>query len=198
MPMPSTTRKPTSVRRREIALAALRLIDQEGIRALTSASLARAVGLTPGALFRHFASIDEILSAAVDLAIAAAEDTFPPADLPPVERLRTLVLQRIALLRDTPGVAWLLLSDQVRVTVPEDAVERLQALVQRSRTFLLDGLREGIASGDLRGDLSPQQMLPIVTGTVHSLVAGRGVHARPDAPAPIEVIDALFALLTRH
>lgn len=194
--MPPTTRKPTAIRRREIAVAALRLIDEEGIRALTSASLARAVGLTPGALFRHFASIDEILSAAVDVAIESAERTFPSGQLPPVERLRSLVVQRIALLRDTPGVAWLLLSDQVQVTVPEDAVERLRGLVQRSRAFLLDGLREGIASGELRQDLSPEQMLPILAGTVHSLVAGRGVHGRPDAPAPDTVVDALFVLLT--
>ena len=198
--MASTTRKPTSVRRREIAEAALMVIGEHGATSLTAASLAREVGLTAGALFRHFASVDDILSAAVDVAIEAVDATFPCEQLAPIERLRTLALRRIEVVGGTPGLAWLLLSDQVYLCVPESAVTRLRALVLRSREFLLAGFREGVARGDLRADLDPETMLPIFTGTVHSLIVARGVHRsvgqRATSPAPERVIDALFALLS--
>jgi AcrR family transcriptional regulator len=197
--LPSTTRKPSSVRRREIAEAALRVIGEHGATSLTAARLAREVGLTAGALFRHFATVDDILGAAVDLAIEAVDGTFPPEDLAPIERLRTLALRRIEVVGGTPGLAWLLLSDQVYLCVPEAAVTRLRALVARSRAYLLAGFREGVARGDLRADLDPETMLPIFTGTVHSLIVARGVHQNlgqgATSPSPERVVDALFALL---
>ena len=197
--MVTTSRKPSSVRRREIAEAALRVIGEHGATSLTAASLAREVGLTPGALFRHFDTVADIQSAAVDVAIEAVDATFPAEDLPPVERLRTLALRRIELISGTPGLAWLLLSDQVYLCVPAAAVTRLRALVQRSRGFLLAALREGVARGDLRADLDPETMLPIFTGAVHSLIVARGVHQDAGrgapSPSPERVVDALLALL---
>jgi AcrR family transcriptional regulator len=197
--MSSATRKPTSVRRQEIAAAALSVIGVEGATALTSTRLARELGLTPGALFRHFASMDEILSAVAGLAIERVEATFPPPDLPPWERVRALLLRRIGLIDSEPGLAWLLLSDQVYLCVPAEAVERLRALVQRSRAFLLEALGEAAERGELRSDLEPAMALPILSGTVHALIASRGIHSPVSvsgASAPEQVIDRLLALLT--
>lgn len=196
--MPTSTRKPTSVRRREISEAALRVIGEHGATALTTARLARELGLTPGALFRHYASMNEVLEAVVDLAIERVEASFPPEDLAPLERVRRLLLRRIGLITEEPGLAWLLLSDQVYLCVPGDAVDRLRALVQRSRAFLLRALEEAAERGELRGDLAPAMLLPILSGTVHALSSSRGVHSRTDTPAaarPEQVVEGLLGLL---
>ncbi len=194
--MPSTTRKPTRVRRREIAEAALRLIGERGAPAFTASNLAGEVGLTSGALFRHFASLDEILCEAVEVAAEALERTFPPADLPPTERLERLALERVALVGGRPDLAWLLLSDQVYLCVPDAAVERLRALVRRSRAFLVQAFTDGVACGALREDIAVEAMLSIFTGTVHSLISGGGVHREAASPAaPRRVVGALLALL---
>lgn len=197
--MATTTRKPSSVRRREIAEAALRVIGERGATSLTAASLAREVGVTAGALFRHFATIDDILCAAVDVGIEAVEATFPDEAMPPIERLRSLALARIELIGGTAGLSWLLLSDQVYLCVPEAAVTKLRALVQRSRGFLMKSLRDGVELGQLRGDLAPETMLPIFTGTVHSLIQARSARQSLGQAAPNtsteSVIDALLALL---
>ena len=197
--MATSTRKPSAVRRLEIARAALAVIGESGATSLTAARLAEQVGLTPGALFRHYATLDDILSAAVDVAIEAVDATLPPLDLPPVQRLRTLAMARIELIGGTPGLAWLLLSDQVYLCVPEAAVTRLRALVKRSKSYLLAALSEGIEQGDLRDDIAPQTMLPIFTGTVHSLIMSRGAArsaaAATKPPEPAGVLDALLALL---
>ncbi len=197
----STNRKPTEVRRREIAAAVLRLIGERGAPALTAASIAEAVGVTPGALFRHFESVDAILLGAVELAVELVEATFPDPDLPPCERLQALLTARIAAIRETPGLAWLLLSDQVFLSVPPLAVDHLRGLVERSRTFLRNALKEAVADGDLRDDVDLSVMLVLFTGTVHTLAAGGGVHAspsgrrRPRQPQPTRVLETLLELL---
>lgn len=197
--MRSTTRRPTSVRRREIAEATLRVIGERGASSLTAATLASEVGLTAGALFRHFASLNEILEATVTLAMERIEATFPAGDLPPFERLHELARQRIELFEGNPGLVWLLLSDQVYLTVPDKAVERLHAMVARSKAFVLRALREAAETGGLRPDLSPEMALVFFTGTVHTLIGARGAHrpaSRGQATPPVEkVLRTLFALL---
>jgi AcrR family transcriptional regulator len=194
-----TNRKATADRKIEIADAALRVIGERGVKALTAATLAAEVGVTDGALYRHFASLAEILEAAVDRAVARVEETFPPADLDPVERLRRLGAARVALIRSAPGLAWLLLSDQVYLTVPEAAVARLRGLVEKSRAFLSAAIHEGVAYGRLRDDVPPAVILTLFTGAVHALAGSTGVHrAATDAsrgPEPEAVFETLFDLL---
>ena len=201
MPPRTQNRKSSPVRRREIAAAALRLIGEEGAPALTAARIAREVGVTAGALFRHFESVEAILVAAVELAVEDVEASFPDEDLPPLERLRALLLARIDLIRRRPGLAWLLLSEQVFLSVPGPALASLRALVSRSQKFVRRALSEGVAQGELRDDLGIDVMQALFTGVVHSMANRRGVHARPRgkptprSPKPERVLDTLVELL---
>ena len=136
------TRKPAPERRREIALAVLRIIGERGLTSLTTATLADEVGVTTGALFRHFASLDEILRETVRHGVEKMEETFPDASLPPLERLLGLARNRVELLRSDSGLEWLLRSEQAYLTLPDEAVASLKALVRRSRRYLLDAIRE--------------------------------------------------------
>ena len=93
------TRKPAGVRREEVARAALRIVGERGLGALTTSSLAAEVGLSTGALFRHFPSFEAILQETVACALRSVEETFPDADRPPLERLlgpksKTPIFQR--------------------------------------------------------------------------------------------------------
>jgi TetR/AcrR family transcriptional regulator len=194
--MGTRVRKPAGVRRREIAEAVLHVIGEHGAPALTAASIAAEVGVTSGALFRHFESLEAILDAAVDEGLERVEATFPPAELPPIERLRRLAAARIDLLANNPGLAWLLMSDQVYLTVSKQSVTRLRKLVRRSRIFLLAALREAMADGSLRTDIPAETLLVVFTGTVHAAIGAAGVHrtAKPRG----DVLDALFTLISQE
>jgi AcrR family transcriptional regulator len=61
-----TPRRSAEARRREIADAALCVIAAEGLGHFTALAIAREVGLTDGALFRHFPTKDAIVDAAID------------------------------------------------------------------------------------------------------------------------------------
>jgi AcrR family transcriptional regulator len=191
----ATTRKPSAARREEIAWAALAIIGREGIGAFTMARLAEAVGVTSGALFRHFDSRQEILEEAVSRAEARIAATFPDPGLPPLVRLRALAEARIALLSEEPGCAWLLRSEQALLAVPAAARRRLEALAGRSRAFLAQAIEDGVAGGLVRADVPSDVLLLAFTATVHALIGLPGLQGRASAPRE-RALDGLLRLFS--
>jgi AcrR family transcriptional regulator len=171
-----TTRKPAAQRREQIAKAVLHIVGERGMSGLSTTTLAEEIGVTSGALFRHFASLDEILAAAVQHAVDRIEDTFPDVSLPPLERLMQLANNRVSLLGSDRGLAWLLRSEQAHHALPEGAVKQLQALVKRSKKYFMDAMREGASNGSIRNDIEPEILIVMVTGTVHALIGMPGIH----------------------
>src|SRR3989304_863625 len=61
-----TERHPTETRRQEILTEARQIVATHGMHGLTIKSLARATGVSEGALYRHFEGKDEILLGLID------------------------------------------------------------------------------------------------------------------------------------
>jgi AcrR family transcriptional regulator len=193
-----TLRKPSVERREEIAAAALRLIGERGRTALTTSNLAAVLGLSSGALFRHFATLDDVLREAAALGARKIEATFPDESLPPLERLMTLAKRRVHVVGGDSGLAWLVRSDEVHLTLPEDALAELRRLVARSKRFLLAAIREGVADGSIREDIEPEILLVPVMGTIHTLIGMPGIHRSSKQSRgvdPERVLSALALLL---
>jgi AcrR family transcriptional regulator len=191
-------RRPTAERRAEIAAAALRIIGERGLTSLTTTTLAAEIGVTSGALFRHFASRDAILAESVRHAVGRIESTFPDPGLPPIERVLGLARNRVRLLGGDPGLAWLLRSDQAYLALPDDAVARLRAVVSKTRRYLLGAIRAGAGDGSIRADIEPAILVLNVMGTVHASVGLTGLHRTAThgvGPSPERVVSALESLL---
>lgn len=79
-------RKSTAER---IATAARKLLDHEGAEAVTMRRVAKAVGITPMALYRHFADREGLLHALADAGFEELASRVAAADRPgePEERL---------------------------------------------------------------------------------------------------------------
>lgn len=196
--MQNTIRKSSAVRREEIAVAVLRLIGERGIASLTTTTVAAEVGVTSGALFRHFRSREAMLQEAAQYALAKIESTFPDPDLPPLERLLAIAENRVRVVGADPGVAWVLRSEQAYLSLPADAVACLRGLVKRSKRFVLTALRDGCADGTIRTDIEPETLFVPVMGTIHALIGMAGLHAtagRTRASSTARVLAALAVLL---
>ena len=190
----ATRRRPSAQRRPEIAKAALRIIGEHGRGALTTANLAAELGLSSGALFRHFASLDDVLREAVRVALIEIAVTFPDHSLPPLERLLALAGNRMRLIAADRGLGWLLRSDEPQLTLPDDASALLRSLAKSSQRFLLTALREGAEDGSIRRDVDPEILLLTVTGTVHAWVGMPGIHQRTRGAHARDVTAVLSAL----
>jgi AcrR family transcriptional regulator len=147
-----------SARRQEIVDAAMAIADKGGLDAVSMRAVADDVGVTPMALYRHFASKVALLDAMVERLVTslAPESAAGAWD----ERLTTLAYAYRGLAQRHPWSAQLLFSrpsvtpDAARVTefiyaaireagVPEPQVGRLERLVT---TFVI-----GFAASEVLG-----------------------------------------------
>ncbi len=196
--MNTLVRKPTAERRQEIVLAVLKIVSERGLPSLTTATIAAEVGVTTGAIFRHFASIDDIFAAVVKYAVNEIESTFPASSNPPDERLFEFARNRIALLRSAPGLAWLMRSEQAYLTLPAKSADLLKDVSKRSKGFILDALKDGARQGSIRKDIDPESMLVMILGTIHALIGmpgGRRLSATAQRQQSGLVLDALARMV---
>ena len=168
----ATTRRPTDERRGELTDAALRIIATRGIAELTTRALAEEVGLTSGAMFRHFPSLDALLDAVVHRVEGVLDATFPPEDLPPLERLERFVDARSTAVGANLGIMRLVLSEQFALSLPHDGSRRLSACVAKTKRFLGGCIAEGQADGTIRDDVPAPALGAIVMGATQALALG--------------------------
>lgn len=91
-------------RRDEVLQAALDLLDEVGLDALTTRRLAERLGVRPGALYRHFASKSELLGAMVEHLVGDGWEAADPLDADRAERIRGFAVRyRSALLTRRDG-----------------------------------------------------------------------------------------------
>jgi AcrR family transcriptional regulator len=153
-------------RRAEIADALLALGGREGIAALTMARLAQEVGVTSGALFRHFPSRRAMLNEAALRAVALLEATFPARERPPLERLRALVVARLELTAAYPGIPQMVMSEQFVKALPPRGARAVHEVVVKTLGFLKAALEEAQQHGEIRKDLAPRALAATVFGTI--------------------------------
>ena len=115
MPLPNTPKQATEQRQASLVSAALALAAQHSPARVTTADLARAVGLTQGAVFRHFESKEAIWLAVLDwthqtlidrlLQVAKSQQTSP------LQALRAVFMAHIDFVQTYPGVPRLIFQE---------------------------------------------------------------------------------------
>jgi TetR/AcrR family transcriptional regulator len=191
----ASVRKPTHLRREEIADVALRILATEGQRRFTSKYLAAQVGITEGAIFRHFDSMEAIADAIVERMGEALSPSFATAATDPLERLHGFFQRRAAVFQEMPELARLLLSDHLGQAAGPDHAERVNDLRRRSQRFVLECLTQAKAQKTLATGFSTEAALRLVMGAMMSLG-----HGGPLPGPPVKrsaAIEELWALLER-
>ena len=163
----------TEVRQAALVEAALLLAAERSPADITTADLAHAVGISQGAVFKHFASKEAIWLAVLDwvaetlmtrlhTAAAGAEHAALPA-------LRAVFLAHVDFVMVYPGVPRLIFQELQR---PGDTAlkSRVRALMQRYRQLLLTVLQHAKTQQALRPDINLQAAAVLFVGSVQGLV----------------------------
>lgn len=166
-------RRKTDIRKSELVRAALELISSRGIRALTTRSLAERVGLSTGAIFKHFASLDALLEGVVEHVAQILGSTFPDPAVEPMARLEQFVARRCEAVGNQIGILRLVVSEQFMLALPERSAATLAGCVEETRRFITQCIEEGQATGSIRSDLRASAMTAIVMGTIQVLALSR-------------------------
>ena len=164
------TRKPTAVRREEIIDAGMHILSEEGARQFTAERLGSAVGITSGTIFRHFASMDEILDAIVDRIEEIIFEKFPPEAADPLDSLRLFFEARVRAITEHPEVSRLLLTSMLIPGGDEgERGKRLHAFKLKSRSFVSECLRRAKTDGLLAPGVTDEESSILVIGAIYAL-----------------------------
>ncbi|PKN55167.1 MAG: TetR/AcrR family transcriptional regulator [Deltaproteobacteria bacterium HGW-Deltaproteobacteria-14] len=194
-----TKKKSTEERRREIADATLALAIEHGVSKLTTATIARAVGLAEGTIFRHFDSKNEIILAAIERLDELLLASLPDGYSDPLERLGAFFASRVTMIGARPGVARILFSDELGLEAGEEGLRAVQLVQQRSLAFVRSCLVEAHARDLLRPGLAPEDLMIVVQGSALALVTfGRVIASGiPPEERARKIWDVLASMMGR-
>lgn len=145
-------RRPTSVRRREIIDAARLLITEHGMQSLTIGNLARAVGVSEGAIYRHFSGKKRILAGLIQDIDHRLTQRMNLIDGDPdsgLGRLEQVLHHNVAPSTST-GVSFLVIAE-----VLMNGDDELRDLMQASIDRHLAMIEAQLSIGALKGEVSP-------------------------------------------
>ncbi len=180
---------PADERRAATIEAVIHLAAEQNPSDITTTAIAQRMGLTQGALFRHFPSKDAIVEAVMT---CVAERLLARADLAaqdidsPLAALEAVFIAHIDFVSRNPGVPRMLFGELQR---PDDTLTKktVQELIRRYGERIRTLLEKGKATGELDGKLdiaaASVSFIGAIQGLVmQSLIAGDADRIRRDAP----------------
>lgn len=186
---PVGNRLPTETRQAEIVATALRLAQDGSPALITTTDLASAMGLSQGALFKHFPSKDAIwlavMSWVAEHLLLTLNDAAGSAKSP-LEALRSVFDAHVGFVVANPGVPRVIFHE---LQQPADSPikQQVRGLLQGYRQLLMRLLKESVQTGHAAADLdapaAATQFVGIVQGLVmQSMLTGEISSMRTEAP----------------
>ena len=194
---PPSVRLPTEERQALIVAAAIALAGRNSPAAITTGDIAREVGVTQGALFKHFATREAIwlavmewvtaqllarLESAAEVEPGDAEAARPGLAL---EALARVFAAHIDFVMECPGVPRLIFHD---LQQPADSPlkRQLGLLLQRYRQLLTRLLQSAVEQAEAPADLDTAASVTMFIGIVQglamqSILSGPGSDLRAEA-----------------
>lgn len=193
-------RKPAEDRKADIIEALLRLADQIGPDRLTTNDIAREVGVTQAAIFRHFPTKAELWSAVGEVIAARLAEAWQQAlaaNTTPKDRLRALIAAQLRQIETTPALPAILHSRELNVD-NVNLRQRFRGILMQYQAHLVANLEGMIADGSMIPDVRPQDAAILLTSLVQGIairwsLGSRGFALQPEGLRLLDVQLALFA-----
>lgn len=180
---------PADERRAATVEAVVELAAEQNPSDITTTAIAQRMGLTQGALFRHFPSKDNILQAVMSWVterLLARIDKAAEGVASPLAALEAMFMSHIDFVSEHPGVPRMLFGELQRAddTLPK---KMAQTLINRYNERLQRLLEAGKRQGELDAGLDVTAAAVLFIGTVQglvmqSLLVGDVARIRRDAP----------------
>lgn len=191
-------RLPTEERQAGIVAAALHLARESSPALITSGDIAAQIGVTQGALFKHFPTKDAIWLAAMRWAreelLARLQSAATSAAPPPTQALAAMFRAHVEFIIAHPGVPRLIFHE---LQQPADSPTKreVRALLQGYRRLLLDTLAQAseqrLLGPGVDAEAAATGFIGLVQGLLmQSMLSGRVAAMRAQA-------ERVFALYLR-
>jgi len=195
----ATMRKPADLRKAEIVAKVIDLADRIGPDRVTTGAVAKAVGVTQAALFRHFPTkadmwgatadhVAETLSAAWTEALARTDD--------PVLGLESLIATQLDRIAATPALPVLLFSRELNVENP-DLRAAFRKLLAAFHGHIVRTAAAAQESGQIRRDIPASDIAVLLSSLVQGVAIRWSLGARgfPLREEGLRLLDIQLHLL---
>jgi AcrR family transcriptional regulator len=167
------TRKDTLIRQQEIVSAARKLIVKYGSEHVTIKKMADEIGVSEGAIYRHFKSKRDILSFMVDdieQTMIGDIEKHCSDKLKSLEVLEKIMIEHISAVEQRRGVGFQVIAEIISLgdkKLNKKVYEVIKKYNSRITDILRDGVKEGVIRSDLDMDATAQMFFSMTQGLVN-------------------------------
>ena len=162
----------SEVRRHQIVHTARRIVATQGMASLTIQELAREVGVSEGAIYRHFKSKDEILLALVhDIERTLLDAVSDAAQLEKgvLDQLKHLLRRHFSTLERRNGVSFVVIAEALSFS-DQEVKQATRQMVERYLEMLQTTLIAGVESGEIDGKVDTEAAALMFFGMIQASV----------------------------
>lgn len=164
--------KPFTKRQRQIIEASINLIADRSIHALTIKNIAKEIQLTEGAIYRHFASKNDILLGIVQMFQQTAEKNLKESchsDRPALEQIELIFSRHVQFFIEKPAVTAVIFSESIFQS-ETNLSKQVFKLLEMHEKALHCIIERGQKQNEIRSDLEDKELIRIIIGSIRYTV----------------------------
>jgi AcrR family transcriptional regulator len=164
-------RQSAEERKTQIVAEVLRLADEIGPDRLSTTDVARAIGLSQPAIFRHFPTKGALWLAVAEDIANRLQGSWAEAEAGaagPHMRLRALIGAQLSAISETPALPSILFSRELQVD-NQALRDVFRGLLGAFQDRLVAVIRDLQAAGDMKRDVSPEDVAILLTSLVQGV-----------------------------
>ena len=168
----SNGREKTVVRQRQIVSAAMKLIVKHGSEHLTVRRMAKEIGVSEGAIYRHFKSKRDVLSFLVDdieNTLIADIDKNYAAGVGTLETLERVISDHMSSIEQRKGVSFQVIAEIISLG-DKRLNKKIYDVINRYIGRIREILSEGVKAGAIRQDIDLDATATLFFGMIQGLV----------------------------
>lgn len=161
-----------SERQQQILDEAINLIDEKGIQGLTIKNLAKKIGISEPALYRHFESKTDILLSILndfkEMAMTLG-DVLDKMERTTPEKINFMFSSLLELFSETPSMVSVIFSEEIfkNEKILKEGIVDIMNLHTRTLDKIIE---EGQANNTIRNDINKNHLTLMVMGAIRLLV----------------------------
>lgn len=161
-----------SDRQKEIVNVSLELIAESGIQGLTIKNLARKIGFSESAIYRHYENKIQILVAILNYLKGNSEQFFKvelKIEADAISKIEHLFLNHFRIFSSKPSIVAVIFSEEIFRNEPV-LVEKVAELMKINSDNLKSIIQTGQEKGEIRKDITPSFLSVMIMGSLRMFV----------------------------
>lgn len=159
-------------RQKEIIEVALELIAKKGIQGLTIKNLAKKIGITEPAIYRHYDSKIDILIAILGVFGKNTEQIFKDELINggnAIDKIEHLFTKHFTSFSATPSLVSVIFSEEIFRNEPI-LIDKISEVIGKNDKILITIITNGQKNGEIRTDIEATHLSVIIMGSLRLFV----------------------------